>query len=240
VTSIYAHRGSAGPEVRENTLDAFRSAASLGADGVELDVRRTADGCLVIHHDIEAPGLGPISACRYGQLPEWVPTLVEALGVCGELGLEVNVEVKSEVDYLSHDPDERCAAESAAVCVTASDAVRIVVSSFSLPALAAVREVSSDLALAYLVGLRSTASARPWSAAAPARLALEGVHPHDAVTDVEYVRQAHADGLAVRVWTVDLPARVAQLARLGVEAVITNDVAAALRAVERSPAVPPA
>jgi glycerophosphoryl diester phosphodiesterase len=64
------------------------------------------------------------------------------------------------------------------------------------------------------------------------------VHPHDALADAGYVRRAHDDGLAVRVWTVDAPARVAELAGLGVDAVITNDVAAALRAVGRSPAVP--
>ena len=222
-----------------NTLEAFRAAAHLGADGVELDVRRTVDGCLVIHHDIDLPGLGPISTCRHKQLPDWVPTLVDALGVCGELGLGVNVEVKSEVEGVSHDPDERCAAESAAVCVGASAAVRIVLSSFSLAALTTVREVSADLALAWLVGFRSGRAPRPWSAPSVARLSLEGVHPEDALTDAEYVERAHADGLAVRVWTVDAPARVVELGALGVEAVITNDVTMALRAVGRSAAASP-
>jgi len=233
VTSIYAHRGSAGPAVPENTLDAFRSAAGLGADGVELDVRRTSDGFLVIHHDIEAPGLGPISGCHRGDLPDWVPTLVEALDVCAELGLEVNVEVKSEVVGPSHDPEERCAAESAAVCAAAGAEARIIVSSFSVAALSAVREVSSDLRLAWLVGLAGTAATPPWSGGILASLSLDGVHPHDATTSSEYVRRAHDDGLAVRVWTVDAPARVAELANFGVDGIITNDVPAALRALGR-------
>jgi glycerophosphoryl diester phosphodiesterase len=239
VTSIYAHRGSTGPAVRENTLEAFRSAARLGADGVELDVRRTADGDLVIHHDVESPGLGLISDCRHLELQEWVPTLVEALEVCDELGLDVNVEVKSEVAGPSHDVMERCAAESAAVCAGASASVRIVVSSFSVAALAAVRAVSSDLALAWLVGFGSAGPTPPWSGGILAGLSLEGVHPGDAMIDAEYVRRAHDDGLAVRAWTVDAPARVAELAGLGVDAIITNDVAAALGAIGRSGAMPP-
>jgi glycerophosphoryl diester phosphodiesterase len=239
VTSIYAHRGSTGLSIRENTLEAFRSAARLGADGVELDVRRTADGYLVLHHDLESPGVGSISACRRIELPEWVPTLVEALDLSGELGLDVNVEVKSEVAGPSHDPMERCAAESAEVCAAAGAKVRIIVSSFSVAALAAVRAVSSDLALAWLVGFGSGGPAPPWSGGVLAALSLEGIHPQDAVIDDDYVRRAHDDGLAVRAWTVDAPARVAELAGFGVDAIITNDVATALGALGRSGAVPP-
>ena len=47
---VIAHRGASRAE-RENTVAAFRRAAEMGADAVELDVRRTADGVLVVHHD---------------------------------------------------------------------------------------------------------------------------------------------------------------------------------------------
>ena len=47
-----AHRGcmEAGPE---NSLTAFEEAAALGAGGVEMDVRRTRDGKLVVFHDAD-------------------------------------------------------------------------------------------------------------------------------------------------------------------------------------------
>ena len=47
---IIAHRGhvSAAPE---NTMPAFQEALDAGADGVELDVRITRDGQLVVFHD---------------------------------------------------------------------------------------------------------------------------------------------------------------------------------------------
>jgi len=47
---VIAHRGASGYEV-ENSLAAFRAAARLRADAVELDVHAAADGTLVVHHD---------------------------------------------------------------------------------------------------------------------------------------------------------------------------------------------
>ncbi len=49
VTAI-AHRGDP-VGARENTLVAFASAAALGADWIELDLRRTRDGAIVVLHD---------------------------------------------------------------------------------------------------------------------------------------------------------------------------------------------
>jgi glycerophosphoryl diester phosphodiesterase len=52
---VIAHRGASKAE-RENTVAAFRLAASMGADAVELDVRRSRDGVLVVHHDAHRGG----------------------------------------------------------------------------------------------------------------------------------------------------------------------------------------
>ena len=95
---ILAHRGASGSRP-ENSLAAFREAVRVGADGVELDVHTTADGALVIHHDPEIPGLGPIpqhslASIREVRLAgEAVPTLAEALEVLEDL--EVWVELKT-------------------------------------------------------------------------------------------------------------------------------------------------
>lgn len=228
--SVYAHRGSANSTTRENTVKAFALAAALGADGVELDVRRTLDGSLVVHHDIDVEGVGAIPRCRLSDLPEWIPSLEESLLACADAGLEVNVEVKSEEEGEGHDPSERCAVETAVLCDAASLRAPVVVSSFSRSALAAAREASSCLRLAWLVDseLRGPASFR---LEALRSIALEGVHPFSEIVDAELVTSAHDDGLAVRVWTVDDPARIVALARLGVEAIITNDVEVARRSL---------
>src|SRR5215210_8056999 len=47
---VYAHRG--GAKLRpENTLASFDNGLALGADGLELDVRLSRDGQVVVHHD---------------------------------------------------------------------------------------------------------------------------------------------------------------------------------------------
>jgi glycerophosphoryl diester phosphodiesterase len=64
-TRIIAHRGGASMWP-ENTLMAFDQALRLGCDGVELDLQRTKDNELVVHHDAD---LRSDSTCRNG---EWI------------------------------------------------------------------------------------------------------------------------------------------------------------------------
>ena len=64
---VLGHRG-APRAARENTVEAFRRAVELGADGVELDVRRTADDVLVVHHDPAVEGVGPIVGATAAEL----------------------------------------------------------------------------------------------------------------------------------------------------------------------------
>src|ERR1022692_3165827 len=64
---VIAHRG-ASREAPQNTPAAFEAAIALGADAVELDVRRTADGVLVVHHNASRRGM-PLALITY-------PTLV--------------------------------------------------------------------------------------------------------------------------------------------------------------------
>src|SRR4051794_17373011 len=94
---VLAHRG-ANRLAPENTLPAMAGAVDAGADGVELDLHRTADGALVVRHDADTPA-GKIGELSLDELrvacPE-VPTLAEVLDVCR--GTLVNVEVKD------HDP----------------------------------------------------------------------------------------------------------------------------------------
>jgi len=96
---VIAHRGASGYEY-ENSRAAFRRAIMLDADGVELDIHATRDGGIVVHHDPEIPGVGPIAElslaeARQLRIPngEALPLLTEILDLVGDR--DVWVEVKS-------------------------------------------------------------------------------------------------------------------------------------------------
>ena len=71
----------------------LRRAADLGADSVELDARRTADGQLIVHHDAQLPDGRAIVDLAAADLPTSVPSLAEALDACAGMG--VNIEIKN-------------------------------------------------------------------------------------------------------------------------------------------------
>src|SRR5271155_1986014 len=111
MTAVFAHRGCT-QGFRENTVDAFAEARRLGADGVELDVRLTADGALAVHHDAEIPGVGTIAELEVADLPVHVPLLADVLAVCE--GMVVNVEIKNAPQDPGWDPGEAVGALTAA------------------------------------------------------------------------------------------------------------------------------
>src|SRR5258708_30567760 len=91
-TAISAHRGASAAHP-ENTVEAFRAAGPLGATWVELDVRRTADGRLAVHHDAHLSDGRAIVDMAARDLPSTVPSLAEALAASAPL--PVNVEIKN-------------------------------------------------------------------------------------------------------------------------------------------------
>jgi glycerophosphoryl diester phosphodiesterase len=147
MTAVFAHRGCTEGFV-ENTLEAFAEAKRLGADGVELDVRLTADGALAVLHDPAIEGLGPVADLTVAELPAHVPLLADALGVCD--GLVVNVEIKNDPREPGHDAGEAVAALTAEAIAEAGWTDRVIVSSFQVSTLQAVRAVDGRLAVGVL------------------------------------------------------------------------------------------
>jgi glycerophosphoryl diester phosphodiesterase len=221
---VLAHRGGRGPW-NENSLEAFSGALSAGADGVELDVRRSADGELVVHHDAEIPGAGLIHKLRRHQLPEWVPTLGGALVTCA--GALVNVEIKNIPVDPGYDPGNRVSADVAAVLADAGAGgplrpSHVMVSSFWPGALAAVAHAGGTAALGLLVH----PSLDLLSALDIAvDLGCVAVNPHHSQVNAELVGRAHALDLAVVTWTVNTPDELDSVVDAGADVVITDSVA---------------
>lgn len=231
VPVVHAHRGSPDPAlgIRENSLEAFFRARRLGADGVELDVRRTADGVLVVQHDPELTGLGPVCQLPSDHLPESVALLSEALDACE--GLELNIELKNLPGEPGFDPDEQMAREVAELVAGTDRQSGTVVSSFWPGSLEAVHAVRPEVATGLLV-------ASWFDPSACVAMAVErqcgALHPHASLIDGALVEAAHAAGLAVAAWTINDPSRLREVAALGVDTVITDDVTLALSVLESS------
>ncbi len=218
---VLGHRG-ASAVAPENTLEAFVRARELGADGVELDVRRTADGVLVVHHDLAIAGAGALFEMTLSEARAARPalaTLDEALQSL--TGLVVNAEVKC----LPWEPDADrdgsvMRATLDALTAYTSDAM-VVVSSFFLTAVDLARAYAPHLSTGWLTHSQAVADTFPQAA--------DHGHPWlnpDVVSALaagpDGIAAAHAAGLQVSVWTVDDPDDARALAASGVDIIITN------------------
>jgi glycerophosphoryl diester phosphodiesterase len=230
MTAVFAHRGCTEGGAAENSLAAFSEARRLGAAGVELDVRLTKDGGLAVHHDAAIPGVGVIHELAVSDLPPNVPLLADVLAVCE--GMTVNVEIKNAPQDPGWDPGEAVAALTATVIDEAGWADRVIVSSFQPATLLAVQAADGRLPLGALWGF----TIDPGQALAEAAgSGFRAVHPFVTAVSADLVERAHADGLAVNVWTVNAPHDLEAMVALGVDAVITDRIGDALAAVRAGP-----
>lgn len=146
----------------------------------------------------------------------------------------MNVEIKSDPDEPGYDPAYEVAGEVAALLAVSGPPDRFLVSSFDPGAIAAHRAIGASIPTGLLVFELADPGRTVARAAEAGHVAL---HPWDVLVDAALVDAAHQAGLAVNVWTVDDPARMVELAALGVDGIITNmpDVArAALDAIPGS------
>ena len=227
---VIGHRG-ASQAFPENTLAAFRGAVDQGADGVELDVRRTADGALAVSHDDTLADGRVVVETAFGDLPPHVPDLAAVLDASQPLAL-VNIEIKNWPDDKDFDPGEGVAAQVVALLEHRGelDTGRNLISSFHLPTIDRVHELAPTLPTAWLLGRVDDAAKLVGRAVEHGHVAI---HPHHAFVNDEVVRLAHDAGLAVNTWTCDDPERIRWLADQGVDAVVTNVPDIALRALGR-------
>jgi len=237
---ILAHRG-ASAYAPENTIAAFRLAHELGADGIECDVRLTRDKIPVIIHDDTVDrttnGAGRVSDLTIAEIArldagswkttdyrgEPIPTLAQVFeGLADWLHpvgrvrpCFINLELKTK--RLTTDGLER-----AVLNVIARYGVqdRVLLSSFNPLALHRAKTINPRLARGLLydssspIFLRQT-WLRFW--AAP-----QAMHPEHTLLDAKYMEWARRKKLHVNTWTVDEPAEAVRLAKLAVNAIITN------------------
>ncbi|MDF0590184.1 glycerophosphodiester phosphodiesterase family protein [Candidatus Methanocrinis natronophilus] len=208
---IIGHRG-ARSEAPENTLESIRAARRCGADFVEVDVRLSKDGYLVVIHDetvdrttdgtgrVGEMALEDIRLLDAGQ-GEKVPTLAEAAALAGELDLGIVVEMKEEglEDLVAGEVRGR----------------RAIVTSFYHNAVREIKELG-EIKTGIII------SSLPVK---PVELALEAeadsIFPR--LTNPNLFKAAHREEIEVYPWTINDPDEVRWLKRLGADGIVTDD-----------------
>jgi glycerophosphoryl diester phosphodiesterase len=229
---VIAHRG-ARRRAPENTLEAFRLALELGADGVELDVHRTADDQLVVHHDAEARGTGVLARATLEAIrssrPD-IPTLDEALEACA--GALVNIEIKNDPADADFDPGERSADLVVAALDRRGGGDVVIVSSFDLASIDRVHALDGSVPTGLLPNSGLSALDAVELCAARGHRA---VHPYlrwwNRTRLGATTTRAHDLGLQVNVCTLNSPRRIRKVAGFGVDGVMTDVPDVALRAL---------
>jgi glycerophosphoryl diester phosphodiesterase len=215
-------------------MAAFEGAMAAGARGIELDVRLCRSGELVVFHDEDLSRLcgdtravadlswSELRTLRVGGEP--IPRLHQVLAEWPQA--IINIELKRHP--MSH---ALALVQACAQHVEDARALRrVVVSSFDPRLLLMLRVLEPNLARGLLFAReQGLPLRRGWLARA---LAPAAVHPEEVLITPRRMRHWRKRGYRVHTWTVDDPARIVELAAIGVHAIICNDPAAAIAALE--------
>jgi len=213
-----AHRGDPVGH-RENTLPAFAAALAQGADMLELDLRRTRDGAIVVLHDQSLLRLWELDAsvgdldlsevARLGHGDVRIPTLRQVLDT-------VPPEVELMVDFTRREVvagalDQALSADALDRCLFVTGNVE---------ALRLLRGLSGRAR----IGLTWTEGADP-PLDVLGELGAEFWNPMYSFVTAEGVAAVHEAGLLVSTWTVDVSEDMTRVVADGVDAVVSNRVA---------------
>ena len=223
---VAAHRGDA-VRAPENTLSAIESALDLGATLVEMDVQRTKDGVLVLHHDTSLLRMAgvpePVSFYTYEELSafdvgagfseeftgERIPTLEEALLlVKGRGGALLDVKVEEH--------EVETAREILKILEDLEMKEHTYIQSFQYDFLRAIRSMDEEIQLGQIMY------------AALGRLeglSVDFYTVRSSMLTKNLIRRAHEAGRGVFVWVIETEEDLKQVLSYDVDGIITKDVA---------------
>jgi glycerophosphoryl diester phosphodiesterase len=234
---ILAHRGSPGSPTFENTVPAISDCLLAGADGIEVDLRLSADGVLVVCHDpallrLAGSPLVVAETCwddlRLAAEAAGVPLARVEWVLAAGTGRSVVLEVKAPPPGpRAVDRTVEVLLERIRVLDAAGLPMDLTVSSFAPEVVAAVRS-AAPVHLGVRTGLLGRPTVRPGALLRRALMAgHDQIHPHlgALLAEPSVVEAAHRCGVEVVVWTANSGRAVRRLHALGVDAVITDEPA---------------
>ena len=190
---VIAHRG-ASAHALDNSIDAFAKAIEAGADMIEFDVRRTADGALIAFHD-PAVGRMPVGRMTRAELAVRAryepPLLEEVLEVtAGRIGLDVELKEDGYVERAVK-----------AVLAHHGAGEDVVITSFLDDVVRQVKSNGHDVRAGLLLGRAHVAALFPVTRARRSR--ADFVAPHRLLVSRGLLGRAAAAGYPSLVWTVN-------------------------------------
>lgn len=226
---VFAHRGFSG-KYPENTMLAFKKAEEVGCYGIELDVQLTKDDEIVIMHDETidrtTSGTGNIRDYTYQELClvdcygkfegeydfQRIPTLREYLTWVKDTGLVTNIELKNSVYYYEH-------LEEKVIDMVREFQMedRVIFSSFNLVSINKCKKMLPEVPMGYLMEARMDNMGFFTE-----ENGVEYYHPDKNFLTEEMVRDCHAHGIGVNVWTVNKKELMKQLNNWNVDGIFTN------------------
>lgn len=211
---VIAHRGASGTEP-ENTIRSFKKAEGLGVDMVELDVRRSKDGEIVVFHDHSLKRLfgveKNVADATLDQLKEFsgireIPTLDEVLA---SINCAVNIEIKVH------------GIEAAVLAKIKNFPHKVLISSFFPGVLKKIRNLDGKIPLA-LIFAKGEWKFRNLFQFLVRKVNLYSVHPQDIYVSKPSMILLRLLAGKVYVWTVNTEKEYIRMKRLGVDGVFTD------------------
>jgi len=227
-TMIFAHRGAghagSSPTTHENTIAAFKAAINIGVDAIELDLRRTRNGVIIVHHDDEIEGMKwPI-----GEMPAddvknaasilgyEIPTLEETLQVCaGEIALDIELKETGYED------------EVVEMVARHYDLSNIAFTSFHDMAIRRIKEYNSEAITGLLLGAEPPAGVETRLSEIFPRKTIDSCRPDFLAPNWRYLKwmgrhkNTYFD-LPIITWTVDDIDYAKKLIEYEIAAIISN------------------
>lgn len=227
---VWAHRG-ASAFAPENTMEAFKLAVEMNADGIETDVHLSKDNVLILMHDEKLDrttnGTGYIKDYTYEELKQFnanynkegyefchIPTLNELLQLCKDTGILLNIEVKT--DMIWYDEIERRIVELVKEYGVED---KVIYSSFNHYSLKKLKEVdpNAKVGLLYMEGLYKI-----WNYAVD--FEAYALHPVFLACFLDnYVSNCHKHNIAVNAWTVNKMEHMIWFKQQNADGIITDD-----------------
>lgn len=242
---IIGHRG-ASTVAPENTLAAFQLAIDCGADGIEFDVRLSADGVPVVIHDanlkrtalldsvvseltvreLQRVDVGAFFKPAYAATEiHPVPTLTQVFELFQSAGGLLYLELKGEP------VTETLITHTAELVTEVGMQSQVIVESFDLQAIKSLKRVAPHIPTAALFERRLRRPGNLFNKnilTAATDSGADELALHYTLVSDRLVNEARAAGFKIVVWTVNDPKWVARARDLGIKSLITNDPASML------------